>query len=84
MSNPITKSRIIGLKELRLNIEKYVRMVQKGASFIVVRKSDPIFKLEPVDEWGDEGIWETVLDFNEIKKDGIKASHILSALKKIA
>ena len=31
--------------------------------FTVVRRSKPIFNITPVDEWGDEGKWETLVDF---------------------
>ncbi|MBP6858569.1 MAG: hypothetical protein KBC33_01920 [Candidatus Pacebacteria bacterium] len=84
MTTITTKSKIIGLKELRLNMEKYVRMLQKGSSFVVVRKSSPIFKLEPVDAWGDDGMWETVVDFTQIKKGGVPAKDVLAALRKMA
>ncbi len=36
----------------------------------------------PVDEWGDEGKWETVVDFNKIKKGGVSAEEVLKYLKK--
>lgn len=77
-----TKTNIIGLKDLRLNTDKYIREVQRGRSFTVVRKSTPVFKLEPVDEWGDEGAWETVADFSSLPGGGIEASELLKALKK--
>ena len=82
MSNTISKTKIIGLKELRLNIEKYIKMIGKGHSFTVVRKSNPIFKLEPIDKWGDEGTWETVVDFTSLKKDiGIPIDNLINKLK---
>ena len=46
-------STIIGLKELRENIEEYIGKVEKGKSFVVVRRSHPVFKIAPVDAWGD-------------------------------
>ena len=33
-----------------------------------MRKSKPVFKLTPLDVWGDEGVWEKVVDFTKIKK----------------
>ena len=78
------QSNIIGLKDLRLNLEKYIRLIQKGHSFTVVRKSSPVFKLEPTDEWGDEGTWETVADFSDFGPEGgILASDLLKSLKKM-
>lgn len=76
------KSNIVGLKELRMNIEKYIQLIQKGHSFVVVRKSDPIFKLEPIDVWGDEGTWETVADFSSYSVEGgIPIADLIKKLK---
>jgi metal-responsive CopG/Arc/MetJ family transcriptional regulator len=36
-----------------------------------------------VDEWGDEGEWETVVDFRVINVSGVPAKEVLSALKKL-
>ncbi len=69
---------IIGLKELRENMENYIKDVQKGKSFIVSRKSKPVFKIstaEDVDE-----LWEEVVDFTKIKKGGICIQDMLSRL----
>ena len=77
------KDQIIGLKELRNNTDNYIAQVEKGKSFIVMRKSKPVFMLSPVDKWGDEGIWETVIDFSEIKKGGVDARLVLASLKRL-
>ncbi len=74
------KTKIVGLKELRENMESYISEVNKGNSFIVVRRSTPIFKLSPVDEWGDDGVWETVLDVSKDGSRGIKAEAFLKRL----
>jgi len=71
MSN---KTSIIGFKELRENADKYISAVEKGRTFTVVRRSKPIFKMMPVDEWGDEGTWETVVDFR--RQDGKGGIHM--------
>lgn len=73
---------IIGLKNLRERTENYISRIKKGESFIVVRRSKPIFKITPVDEWGDEGLWETVADFRQIKAEGVPAQIVLRALRK--
>lgn len=70
-------SNIIGVKELRLNMDEYIAQIKKGKSFTVVRRSKPVFKLGPVD---DEDQWETVVDFTKIKKGGVKVEEILSRL----
>ncbi len=77
------KTSIIGLKDLRINTEKYISKINKGEAFVVVRKSKPVFKIEPVDEWGDEGVWETVVDFTKIQKGGVKADSVLAVLKRM-
>ena len=54
------KTNILGLKELRENMQKYASLVERGESFIVVKKSKPVFKIVPTDS---EDQWETVADF---------------------
>jgi len=73
--------KIIGLKDLRLNAKNYIDAASRGQSFVVVNRSQPIFKVMPVDEWGDEGVWETVVDFTKIKKGGVPMGKVLAALR---
>lgn len=72
---------IIGLKQLRENVEKYVAEVNKGKSFTVVKKSRPVFRIVPLDE--DDSMWETVIDFTEFYKEGIPASQLLKKLRSL-
>ena len=74
---------IIGLRELRENTEDYIDKVEKGRSFLVVKRSHPVFKIVPVDMWGDEGLWETVVDFGDIQKGGVDAKYVLKSLRKL-
>lgn len=83
MKTPQKNITIVGVKELRQNLNKYISQVGKGRTFTVVRRSKPVFKLSPVDEWGDEGMWETVVDFREINPKGVPAKEVLKALRKI-
>jgi len=76
------KTNIIGLKELRENTDSYISQVEKGRSFTVVRRSKPIFKMVPVDEWGDEGKWKTLIDFTKINPRGVPVEEVLKALRK--
>lgn len=73
---------IIGFKDLRLNANKYINAIARGRSFTVVRRSKPIFNIIPVDEWGDEGKWETVADFTKFKKDGVLMEDFANMLRK--
>ena len=73
---------IIGFKDLRLNADKYINAIARGKSFTVVRRSKPIFNITPIDEWGDEGKWETIVDFRDKNGRGIKAEELLKILRK--
>lgn len=72
------KESIIGLKELREHMEVYITEIERGGSFVVVRKSKVIFRIAPADE--DEGVWETIVDFTKIKKGGVAAHELLKRL----
>jgi antitoxin (DNA-binding transcriptional repressor) of toxin-antitoxin stability system len=76
-----TKSNIIGLKELRENMEVYIKRVDAGESINVYRRSTPLFKLSPIDE--GEGDWETIIDFTEISPNGVSAKDVLKSLRKL-
>jgi antitoxin (DNA-binding transcriptional repressor) of toxin-antitoxin stability system len=77
-SDTLLSKQIVSLKEFRLDTEKYINALKEGASFVVMKRSKPVFRLEPVD---DE--WETVVDFREIRKGGVPAREILKALKNL-
>ena len=62
------RANILGLKELRENMQKYASLVERGRSFMVVRKSKPVFKMVPPET---EEEWETVVDFTKINKNGL-------------
>ncbi len=83
MGKNIPDTGLIGLRELRENTQKYINATKKGKSFTVLRRSKPIFKIVPVDEWGDEGEWETVVDFREINPKGVPIDDVISALERI-
>lgn len=78
-----TITKVIGLKDLRENTEQYISHVKKGRSFLVVRRSKPIFRVSPVDEWGDEGVWETVVDFTKVNKRGVPIYDVIASLKRL-
>lgn len=72
----MTTKNIIALKEFRLNAQKYIDASAKGHSFIVVKRSKPVFRIEPVEE-----AWETIADFSTLKNGGIDANKVLTALR---
>lgn len=72
---------LVPLKQMRQKLTDYTRRVeQNGESFVVLRKSKPVFKMVPVDH---EEEWETVVDFTKIHPNGVPAEKVLKALDKI-
>lgn len=71
--------KIIGLKDLRENLPSYEKKIAAGDSFLVVKKSKPIFRLTPVDQ-EEESLWQDVIDFTKIKKGGVAIADLLSRL----
>jgi prevent-host-death family protein len=69
---------IVGLKELRENIEVYISKVKKGDSFIIVKKSKPVFRISPLED--DNALWESVVDLTKVKKGGVPIADLLSRL----
>ena len=74
------RANILGLKELRENMQKYASLVERGRSFMVVRKSKPVFKMVPPET---EEEWETVVDFTKINKNGLDAKRVLRELRNL-
>ena len=76
----INNTKIIGLKEFRQNASSFIKRVGRGESFTVLKRSNPVFKITPVE---DEEMWETVIDFTDIKSEGVSAKDILKAIKSV-
>lgn len=72
-------SQTIGLRELRENFGKYIQEVDKGEEFIVMKKSQAIFKIVPV----EDAQWEEVIDFTRFRKRGIEIKELIKRLKDI-
>ena len=70
--------KIVGLKDLRENLNKYASEVKRGKNLIIVRRSKPLFKIVPLEEE-----WETVIDFTEINPRGVDARDVIAALEKL-
>ena len=71
--------RIVGMKELRERMDYFVKAVQeKGESFIVVRRSKPLFKIIPLSQ--DEDRWEEVVDLTKVRKGGVDIDEVLARL----
>ncbi len=77
MARTISKEKIVGVKDLRQNLEKYINKVSMGESFTVVRRSKPVFKITPTE---DESLWEPVINFTKIKRGGVSVKELLLRL----
>jgi len=67
--------KIVGLKELRENMDKYAKRVKRGESLLIIKRSKPLFRVSPVEE-----DWEAVADFTKIRKGGVPIKDLLSRL----
>lgn len=59
--------RIIGIKELQLNLKRVADAAQNGASFTVVRDSKPVFRIEPLPMERTSGSLEEFLKNGKFK-----------------
>lgn len=75
------KKTTVGLKELRENMETYIKRINAGESLTVFRRSTPLFRLSPVD--AEETGWETVIDFTEENGHGVSGRDLLASMKKM-
>ncbi len=73
-------NRIVGLKDLRVNMDAYIAEVRKGKSFIVVRRTKPVFVISSPQS-DDRERWETVVDFTRVNKRGVLGSDVLAAIR---
>ena len=81
MAKTEAKSNIVGLKELRHNMDRYIDRVSRGESFTVIRRASPVFRISAPEN--DDSLWETVADFTKIKKSGISSDVVLGVLKRL-
>jgi len=57
-------------------MQKYADKVKQGNSFVVFKKSKPLFKIVPV----EDDVWEEVIDFTKIKKSGVDIEELLKRI----
>jgi len=69
------EEQIVPFKDFRLNSQKYINAVGRGESFLVMKRSRPIFRMEPVRER-----WES-LDLRDKKGNGMPAEKFLKILR---
>lgn len=66
----------VGLKELRENINVYINKVKRGETITIYRRSDPLFKISPV----ENDVWEEVIDFTKLQRGGVDIDALISRL----
>src|SRR3989338_10065580 len=78
---PLTK--LVPIKEVRKNIAHYADFAEKGITIVVIRRSEPSFKIVPLGEDDIEtGEFEDFIDFTEGgKKRGIPATVLLKKMQ---
>ena len=79
--NTNTNKSIVGLKELRENMETYIERVNKGESITVFRRTTPLFRITPIN--AEEEGWETVVDFTKETGRGVPVEQLLASMKKM-
>ena len=57
-------------------MQEYAQKVEKGRSFIVFKRSKPLFRISPI----EESPWEEVIDFTRIKKGGVDIKELLKRI----
>lgn len=70
---------LVKLKDLRINLDKYLEQLNKVGTLTVIRRSEPIFNISAISDTADES-WEAVIDFTKLKKGGIAIKEILTRL----
>lgn len=85
MAKYVAKDSMIGLKELRDNVDTYIKAVHKGKRFTVFKHSKPVFAIVPPEEAEydleelDGPRWKTVIRFPN--KEGVMIDDLVKALR---
>lgn len=56
---------IVSSKEFRTNFPKYQELVEQGVSITIVKRSKPIFVLQPIDVVFNEEITDSLMDYEK-------------------
>ena len=77
-----TTTSTVKLRDFRNDMQKYFDAVKDGHSFTIMKRSKPVAQISSpaIDEWGDEGNWKTIVDFD---KDGITVDDFMKKLQKV-
>ncbi len=69
----------VNLKDLRENFPRYIAGIAKGKSYTVLKRSQAIFQITPID---NEAEWNTVVDFTQVNPRGVPLAEILASLRR--
>lgn len=58
---------VVSSKDFRQNFPKYQKLVESGVSITIVKRSKPIFKIEPVDTEFNNQVLDSLLEYEEGK-----------------
>ena len=89
MAKYIASDSIIGLKELRDNVDVYIAAVKKGKKFTVFRHSKPVFSISSPEEAEydleelDGPGWKTLIDFTKIRKGGVPVEEVIASINRV-
>lgn len=59
------QDQIIGIKQLQTHLKQLTQQVQAGGSFVVVKNSKPVFRIEPIE--GQRTMKYTLADLKRIQ-----------------
>jgi len=62
------ETQIIGIKQLHKDLSRIAEKIRKGQSYIVVKNSKPVFRLEPMEE-----VFEPKYTFKDLEKIKFKS-----------
>lgn len=77
---------VVGLKEFRKNVDVWIKHVKHGNSVVVMKRSEPVFRVSPI----EEEVWEEIINPKELiptaaqKKALARAEHNLSGGKSLS
>jgi hypothetical protein len=76
--NLTEQPKIVALKDLRQHAQSYINNVANVESFVVVKRSRPAFRMEPIEEQ-----WEPVVDFSGLPGGGMDIDEVITRLEKL-
>ncbi len=84
MSNSSQTVNITIPKELLEQVDALAKRDYTSRSDVIRQALLQRIRRPAVDEWGDEGTWETLIDFRDINPQGVPAEEVLEAMKKMS